>query len=118
MLPYLLSCTQKGNEAETSNALKGTLWSCADKTSLYNEEYIRYIEFSDDKNVSVWDTYNGTTYSGTYIVIDNKVIFNNLYDSYWRWNYVEAIFTSRSMTIYFSFGKDEKKTYTEIFLKE
>ena len=118
MLPILLGCSKNGQDVETSNSLKGTLWSRADKTFLDDEEYTRYIEFSDDKNVSVWDTYMGSTYSGTYTVVGNKVVFDNLYDSYWRWNYIEATFTSRSMTIRYSYGKDGKETYTETFVKE
>lgn len=118
MLPILLGCSKNGKDVETSNSLKGTLWSRADKTFLDDEEYTRYIEFSDDKNVSVWDTYMGNTYSGIYTVVGNKVVFDNLYDSYWRWNYIEATFTSRSMTIRYSYGKDGKETYTETFVKE
>ena len=115
----LVSCSKEDPEPEVENhPLSGTLWSCEDYASLAKEEYTRYIEFIDEKQVKVWDTYNGREYNGSYTLTGNKIVFHNLYDAYWMWYYVSANFTSHSLTLSYSYNKNQSNLYKETYRKE
>ena len=112
------SCSEE--DEILSNPLKGTLWSVKDGVTLFSkEDIIRYIEFIDDKNVNVWDSYNKDVYRGTYSIEGNKVTFHNLYDSYWNWYYVNGTFSSNSLTLAHSYDKgDTKNLYYITYLNK
>ena len=120
----ILSCISCSNDKEdelSQNPLKDTLWSLNESTiGLFGDkdEYIRYIEFVGNNNVRIWDTYNNTVYSGTYMVYGNTVEFNNLYDRYWRRYYIDGTFTSRSLTVSFSPDAEHTFTHSDTYTKE
>ncbi len=113
----LTSCSQKEKEDEIDqNPLKGTLWSIEDETALTQEKYTRYIEFSDNKNVKMWDTDRPNKISnGTYTVNENKVQFSNLHSSRDR-KYTEGTFTTNTLTVKYYYLEGDN--FTEVYTKE
>lgn len=110
-------------EDGVANPLKGTLWSYDDEVTVFEKnEFTRYIEFVDGQNVKIWDTDGHGPYSGTYRVAGNTVYFQDLYNSYWRQYYVKASFTSRSLTLYFSYEHSADtgygQMYNDVYTKE
>ena len=104
-----LSVSSCSNDEENlNNPLNSTLWSFEDEVTVINKhEFTRYIEFIDDSTVKIWDTDNGNIYTGTYTVNGNKVTFSNLYDAYWMRYYIDGTFTSKSLTVSFSYDKEQ-----------
>lgn len=113
------SCSKDDDTSENPNPLKGTLWYVEDEVTVFEKnEFTRYIEFVDNTTVQIWDTDGNGPYYGTYTIDGNKVIFNNLYDRYWDRYYISATYTSRSLTVAFSFDEQHKtgpyhETYTK-----
>ena len=116
-----VSCEKAEDEPEIEkNPLEGTLWSLDGTFSLTGEKYTRYIEFVDNRNVKVWTTNTiwDDPYTGTYEVDGEKVKFFNLYDGYWKWGYIEATFSSKSIIVKYYSNNNKSKTYTKTFVKE
>ena len=103
---FLITSCSKEDDGQSNNPLKGTIWSFEDEVTVINPNYFtRYIEFVDQNTVQVWDTdNNGRIYTGTYTVNGNKVLFHNLHDTYWDWYYVDGTFSSKSLTISYSYN--------------
>ena len=115
-----VSCEKENG---SDNPLKGTLWSYDDEVTVFEKnEFTRYIEFVDNQNVNIWDTDGSGPYTGTYKVDGNTVYFYNLYNAYWLQYYVKGTFTSRSMTVYFSYDYSPDtgygNLYNDVFTKE
>ena len=113
----LTSC----NKEDLDNPLKGTLWSFDDEVTVFEKnEFTRYIEFVDGKNVQVWDTDGHGPYYGTYVVnsANNEVIFNDLYDDYWGYQVVKAKYTSRSLTVYIKYDGLDRLYVGDTYTKE
>ena len=75
-------------------------------TVFEKNEFTRYIEFVDNTTVQIWDTDGHGPYHGTYTVNGNKVYFKNLHDRYWGRYYISATYTSRSLTVGFSYNAE------------
>ena len=114
------SCSKDDDTLGNPNPLKGTLWYVEDEVTVFEKhEFTRYIEFVDNTTVKIWDTSGHGPYNGTYTINGNKVIFNNLYDRYWYRYYISATYTSRSLTVAFSFDEQhETGPYYETYTKE
>ena len=115
----VLSFTACSDDEEMTNSLQGTLWSFDDKVTVFEEsEFTRYIEFTDGRNVKIWDTDGNGPYSGTYTVNGNAVTFHNLHDRYWRRYYIDGVFSTRSLTVNFSYDEAHENIYDETYTKE
>ncbi|MBQ1199653.1 MAG: hypothetical protein IIW05_01330 [Paludibacteraceae bacterium] len=114
------SCSKDDDTFENPNPLKGTLWYVEDEVTVFEKnEFTRYIEFVDNTTVKIWDTDGHGPYNGTYTINGNKVIFNNLHDRYWDRYYISATYTSRSLTVAFSYDKQhETGPYYDTYTKE
>lgn len=108
------------SDDELKNPLEATLWSFDDEIVVFEKhEFTRYIEFVDEQTVKVWDTNNGTVYTGTYQVSGNSIIFHNLTDAYWDWHYIGGTFSSNSVTISYSYDKEHVTgPYYQTYTKE
>ena len=102
----------------TSNPLEGTLWSHDSITSLLNIRYTKYVEFIDDSNVKIWDSYTNTSYVGTYTIDGNTIKFYNLYNSYWKEHYAKGSFTSNSVTIHYYYDVEPSRLYDDVYMKK
>ncbi len=110
----------KSSGNSIGNSLKGTLWYVDDEVTVFGKknEFTRYIEFVDNTTVQIWDTDGHGPYYGTYTVNGNKVYFKNLHDRYWGRYYISATYTSRSLTVGYSFNAEHTtgpyyETYTK-----
>ena len=116
------SCSNDIEDELSNNPLRDTLWSLEEVTSGFwggKDEYVRYIEFVGNSNVKIWDTYNNNVYNGTYKVNGNKVEFYNLHDKYWLRYYVDGTFSTRSLTVNFSYkANDKTSTFSDTYTKE
>lgn len=112
------SCSK--NDDVLANPLKGTLWYVEDEVTVFEKnEFTRYIEFVDNTTVKIWDTDGNGPYKGTYTINGNTVTFNNLHDRYWGRYYISATYTSRSLTVGFSFDAEHKTgPYYDTYTKE
>ena len=115
---FFCSCSDD-DEQNGSNPLVGTVWSLNDYASGSKEYYVRYVEFVSENTVNIWDTFSGSKiWSGKYRIEGNKVYFQNLYHGYWKVYYMYATFTSKSLTMYFSFDEnDSTAPYSDTYLK-
>ena len=110
----------KSSGNSIGNSLKGTLWYVDDEVTVFGKknEFTRYVEFVDNTTVQIWDTDGHGPYYGTYTVNGNKVYFKNLHDRYWGRYYISATYTSRSLTVGYSFNAEHTtgpyyETYTK-----
>lgn len=117
----LFGCTKES--ATPLNPLKGTIWSHETTAVLTKEPYSYFIEFTDDKTVNVWDSYNSYAGgSGTYTLSGNEVKFSGLKSTYWKVQYTRATFTSTSMTVYYKYiyaqGGLTEEEYKRVYIKK
>ena len=101
------SCSDDDDDNSMGNSLVGTLWYVDDEVMVFDKnEFTRYIEFVDKTTVQIWDTDGHGPYYGTYTVNGNKVYFKDLHDRYWGRYYISATYTSRSITVAYSFNAE------------
>lgn len=114
----LCSCSDD-DEQSGNNPLVGTLWSLNDYAYGSKEYYVSYVEFVSENTVNIWDTYSGSKiWSGKYSIEGNKVYFKNLYHGYWKQYYMYATFTSKSLTMYYSFDEHHSSgPYSDTYLR-
>jgi hypothetical protein len=114
------SCSDDEDDKSIGNSLKGTLWYVDDEVTVFEKnEFTRYIEFVDNTTVQIWDTDGHGPYYGTYTVNGNKVYFKNLHDRYWGLYYISATYTSRSLTVGYSFNAEHTTgPYYDTYIKK
>ena len=101
------------------NPLVGTMWKYSYTASLSGETIYDYIEFVDGATVTVWSTeWSGGSYSGSYSVAGNQVIFRNLIYKNLAGGkeLLRATFTNNALTVYWKYDDsvNERKTvYTK-----
>lgn len=108
---FISSCSKEDNE----NTLKGTIWSRNDSSFLLDVQYTEYIEFTDDSNVKAWNTLNRNKGAGTYTIEGNKIKFSNF--NYESKQFVEATFSSNSLTMIYIYPDDTDYKYEDIYTK-
>lgn len=107
------------DDEDGHNALQGTVWKYSNEIEGifgYSSSYTHYIEFVDATTVKVWDTSHGP-YKGSYYVKDNKVYFSGLVDTYWKKEYKNGIFSSRTLTVTSQCTITEL-TYEDTYIKD
>ena len=104
------SCTKD------DDALSGSLWVHIYPASNYTPEHTQYIEFTDGSNVKSWDSYWGDKGDGTYTVSGDKITFNDfVYDDD---IYVEATYTSKSLTLFYYMNGWTDHMYKKTFIRQ
>lgn len=89
------SCSEK----EVVNPLIGTLW-CHN----FQDFYMEYIEFIDDRNIQIWNDHDDILYKGTYTVTGDFVSFSNLVNLKNHEIYLDGYYTNHNLRIRYKSG--------------